>query len=71
MAADNGIWIAVIVAIPPTIAAVVNSRKLDSVHILVNSRLSEALTEIKVLRKVVSSQRQTLDKRSAARKRKR
>ena len=59
------IWVAVIAAVAPTLAALFtgceNGRKLDAVHVLVNSRLSEALDEIKTLRGIVSTQGTALD----------
>lgn len=37
-------------------------RQIGKVHVLVNSRLSTALTEIKDLRRVVSAQQEEMDK---------
>jgi hypothetical protein len=51
--------VAVIAAIPPTLASIVSRKKtkgdLKEIHILVNSRLSSALTEIQSLRDFINS----------------
>ncbi len=69
------IVLAFLAAVPPTIAAVagviisyINSKKADAIHVLVNSNLTEvkenlaeAKLEIKTLRDLVISQRQTIN----------
>ena len=37
----EGIWIAIIVAVPPTLMAIVNYFKTDSMHKQINSRQDE------------------------------
>lgn len=53
---SDAVIIAVIVAIPPTIAAIAaflvslrNSQKADAIHLLMNSRLDELLSATKIL----------------------
>ena len=52
---SEAILVALIVAIPPTLAVVVSawksSRKLDQIHVLVNDRLDVALKKIEMLEK--------------------
>lgn len=52
------ILVAVIAALPPTLVAILarrtTSKKLDEIHILVNSRLSEALDKIAVLETIIA-----------------
>lgn len=62
---SEAVQVAIIVSIPPTFAVLVtawfSAKKLEKVHTLVNSRLSEALGEIKRLQGVVSKQGDALD----------
>lgn len=50
----EGFWSAAITAIAPTMAVIFAARhqkkKLEEIHVLVNSRLQIALDEIKILR---------------------
>ena len=61
MTADHSLWVLIVVALAPTIAAVAalvaawrGVRQGHEIHSLVNSRLSEALNEIVALKAEVA-----------------
>ena len=53
------IWVAIIAAIPPTLAVILTARKqerkIDAVHDLANNRLTEALTKIEKLQRALGA----------------
>jgi hypothetical protein len=55
------IWVAIIGAIPPTLAVYLSdkkqTKKIDAVHDIANSRLTEALLKIEALSLTVERQR--------------
>jgi hypothetical protein len=59
MPVTDPLWIAMIAAAPPTLAVVLvrreQGKKLDEIHVLVNSRLATALDEIAALKSAISA----------------
>jgi hypothetical protein len=54
---SDSVVIALIAAVPPTLAVLLShvkaNKKLDGIHVLVNSRLSTALEELAVLKQSI------------------
>lgn len=59
---SDAVIIALAAAVPPTVAVILAAkhanRKLDHIHVLVNSRLATALEEIAVLKQSIQDDKQ-------------